>query len=65
MDPEKGYDSDKLKAFIAKLVVALFAKPANYIVRISWSDTCILDANGNFTSGWFAPPPLPFSGGGR
>ena len=49
--PER-YLTDLIKASLANLIP--YANPTDYVIRISWTDTSTLDADGVFTSGWFS-----------
>jgi RHS repeat-associated protein len=52
IDPNFMYKSDSKKAKFAKSIP--FAKPTNYKLSISWTDTSVLNNDGIFISGWLS-----------
>jgi len=52
IDPNFIYNSDSNKAKFAKSIP--FAKPKDYTIMISWSDTSKLCHDGTFKSGWLS-----------
>ena len=50
IDPDYSYNSDSIKAKVAKLIP--FARPTDYVMRITFSDKTVISSSGS--SGWLA-----------
>lgn len=50
IDPDYSYNSDSIKAKVAKLIP--FARSTDYVMRITFSDKTVISSSGS--SGWLA-----------
>ena len=48
IDPNYTYDSDRIKAKIAKII----ANPKNYVIKIIWNDISVIYPNTGKGTGW-------------